>query len=153
MNKIFFLKKVVFLTSCKEKLFMCVFFYYKICSNVSERLMISTKLLQKVRRSAKRKRAAEACGTCKQDKVKCSGYFPCTRCSKRSLSVSCLLSMQLAAPSQLSQSIGSVSSSVQSDGDWVCPPSAWCQTDDELSSKKAPDAYDGWVCPPNAWVE
>ena len=42
---------------------------------------LSTKLLQDARRSAKRKRAAVACFSCKEKKAKCSGYRPCSRCA------------------------------------------------------------------------
>ena len=42
---------------------------------------LSTKLLQDARRSAKRKRAAVACFSCKERKAKCSGYRPCSRCA------------------------------------------------------------------------
>ena len=42
---------------------------------------MSTKLLQDARRSAKRKRAAVACFSCKEKKAKCSGYRPCSRCA------------------------------------------------------------------------
>ena len=41
---------------------------------------VSHDALQAARRSAKRKRAAKACTSCKEKKAKCSGFSPCTRC-------------------------------------------------------------------------
>ena len=41
---------------------------------------VTTELLQSARRSAKRKRAARACLSCKEKRAKCSGFSPCTRC-------------------------------------------------------------------------
>ena len=41
---------------------------------------VSHEALQAARRSAKRKRAAKACSSCKEKKAKCSGFSPCTRC-------------------------------------------------------------------------
>jgi hypothetical protein len=43
---------------------------------------VSSKMLNKARRSALRTRAASACRTCKDKKLKCSGFRPCTRCAK-----------------------------------------------------------------------
>ena len=41
---------------------------------------VTNELLQSARRSAKRKRAARACLSCKEKRAKCSGYSPCPRC-------------------------------------------------------------------------
>ena len=41
---------------------------------------VSHEAIQAARRSAKRKRAAKACTSCKEKKAKCSGFSPCTRC-------------------------------------------------------------------------
>ena len=42
--------------------------------------LVSHEAVQAARRSAKRKRAARACTSCKEKKAKCSGFSPCTRC-------------------------------------------------------------------------
>jgi hypothetical protein len=44
---------------------------------------VSTEMLHKARRSAQRTRAALACRNCKDKKVRCSGFQPCTRCKGR----------------------------------------------------------------------
>ena len=41
--------------------------------------LVSHEAVQAARRSAKRKRAAKACTSCKEKKAKCSGFSPCTR--------------------------------------------------------------------------
>ena len=46
--------------------------------------VVSSKEIQRVRRLAKRVRAAVACARCKSFKVKCNDYRPCKQCSDNS---------------------------------------------------------------------
>jgi hypothetical protein len=47
-------------------------------------LDVTTKMLQRARRSALRTRATSACDGCKLARSKCTGYQPCVRCSQNS---------------------------------------------------------------------
>lgn len=40
---------------------------------------------------SQRRRAAEACSTCRESKKKCSGTAPCTQCQRRGLSQQCFI--------------------------------------------------------------
>ena len=47
-------------------------------------LEVTTVGLQKIRRMARRTRALAACEGCKKMRLKCTGYFPCPRCTRTS---------------------------------------------------------------------
>ena len=51
---------------------------------------VSSKQLMKARRSAKRKRSAAACPSCKSLKAKCSDYRPCGRCLLKRIQTTCI---------------------------------------------------------------
>jgi hypothetical protein len=58
---------------------------------------ITTKMLHKARKSAKRLRAAASCDGCRKRRSKCSGFSPCTRCQGRGRE--CVFSTSLQFPS------------------------------------------------------
>ena len=51
---------------------------------------VTNEFLQSARRSAKRKRAASACSSCKEKKSKCSGFSPCARCVNNAAAANCI---------------------------------------------------------------
>jgi hypothetical protein len=51
---------------------------------------ITTKVLQKARRNAERKRVSVACARCKIGKTKCSDYRPCKKCKHSNVTGLCV---------------------------------------------------------------
>ena len=93
---------------------------------------VSSKDIQKARRSAKRKRAAVACSRCKAGKIKCSEYRPCKQCVILKVAHSCSNTNAGAktSPSGETRRIDSgVLSSSAEISTYFQPPRAGYQTD------------------------
>jgi hypothetical protein len=52
-------------------------------------LLVSSKDIQKARRTAKRNRTSVACKRCKKAKIKCSDYRPCRQCTNTEYASGC----------------------------------------------------------------
>jgi hypothetical protein len=62
---------------------------------------VTTKMLHKARKSAKRLRAAASCDCCRKRRSKCSGFSPCTRCQESGRE--CVFSPSLYTPPSMVQ--------------------------------------------------